>query len=195
MYGLPQSTEVNRVLPKIKVVEKFGLTGMDRSRFETKIHRIVISNEISGRTTNLTVGDITGFFILRVELSEMTCDQRLITMLFDLIPQKVIMMLECGPMCRPIVFHESLIEGNWFLKDDYCLRIDGIDLDGVWENMVIRIGEITIDGGNSLSSQIRMDEEKRNRAKEVAILEKKLASEKQPRKKKELFDRIRELRM
>ena len=43
--------------------------------------------------------------------------------------------------------------------------------------------------------QIRMDEEKRNRAKEIAILEKKLASEKQPRKKKELFDRIKELRM
>ena len=71
MYGLPQSTEVNRVLPKNKVVEKFGLTGKDRSMFETKIHRIVISNEVSGRTTNLTVGDITGFFILRVELSEM----------------------------------------------------------------------------------------------------------------------------
>ncbi|MBR1973412.1 MAG: DUF4391 domain-containing protein, partial [Candidatus Methanomethylophilaceae archaeon] len=69
MYGLPQSTEVNRVLPKNKVVEKFGLTGKDRSMFETKIHRIVISNEVSDRTTNLTVGDITGFFILRVELS------------------------------------------------------------------------------------------------------------------------------
>ena len=39
-----------------------------------------------------------------------------------------------------------------------------------------------------------MDEEKRNRAKEIVILEKKLASEKQPRKK-ELFDRIRVLKL
>ena len=124
----------------------------------------------------------------------MAYDQRLVTMLFDLIPQKVIMMLECGPMCCPIIFHESLIKGNWSLKGDYCLRVDGIDLDGVWENMVIQIGEIVIDGSNSLSSQIRMDEEKRNRAKEIAILEKELASEKQP-KKKELFDRIRVLKL
>ena len=60
--------------------------------------------------------------------------------------------------------------------------------------MIVQVGNIIIDIGNDLQTQIKVDDERKRREVEIAKLEKKLASEKQPRKKKELFDRIRMLK-
>ena len=47
-FGLPASTEVSRQLPKKAIIEKFGLTGKERTRFDSTIHRIIITNEETG---------------------------------------------------------------------------------------------------------------------------------------------------
>ena len=60
--------------------------------------------------------------------------------------------------------------------------------------MIVQVGNIIIDIGNDLQTQIKVDDERKRREVEIAKLEKKLASEKQPRNKKELFDRIRMLK-
>ena len=194
MYGLPESTVVNGIIPKKNIVYKFGLIGKDKTRFESSIHRITISHEISARTVNLIAGDISGFFILRVELYNELYDKGLVTSLFEFIPQNMVIVLECGPRCRPVVFQEVFVEGQWSLRDDFSLRIEGINLDHVWQNMIVQVGNIIIDEGNDLQTQIRVDDEWKRREAEIAKLEKKLALEKQPRKKKEIFDRIRELK-
>ena len=129
-----------------------------------------------------------------MELHSELYDKELIASLFEFIPQNMVIVLECGPRCRPVVFQEVLVEGQWSLRDDFSLKIEGINLDHVWQNMIVQVGNIIIDIGNDLQTQIKVDDERKRREVEIAKLEKKLASEKQPRKKKELFDRIRMLK-
>ena len=191
-FGLPPSTEVSRQLPKKVIFEKFGLSGKERIRFDSTIHRITISNEISPKTVNIPEGkDVKSVFVLKVELQDEDYDEKVISLLFKLIEQNVILVLESGIRYRPIVFREVLIQGEW--TQDLDLHLNGLDMDGVWEDLIKQIGNIVVLDGNDLDSQIIINEECRKRDLEIKRLEKKMASEKQPRRKRELYEQIRKL--
>ena len=66
-------------------------------------------------------------------------------------------------------------------------------LDKVWENIVVDIGGVSIADGNTLDEQIAADERRQKIEKEIAKLEKQARAEKQPKKKFELVQRIRQL--
>lgn len=66
-------------------------------------------------------------------------------------------------------------------------------LDKVWENIVVDIGEVSIADGNTLDEQIAADERRQRIEKEIAKLEKQARAEKQPKKKFELVQQIRQL--
>ena len=74
------------------------------------------------------------------------------------------------------------------------IPLTGLDLDAVWENIVATIGSITVQEGNTLTEQIAIDDERAKLIKQIELLEKKARSEKQPRKKLELFEKIKELK-
>ncbi len=192
-YGLPPSTETIAILAKSLVIDKYELKGDDRKGFDDMIHRITICNEISPTTVNIPPGEIKSIFVLKVELRKEECSPNILRMLFNLIGQKIIMVLECGVMCRPVIFHEVLIGGGWRPVSDFSLSLNGLDLDGVWANLVIQVGCIEVAEGNTLSEQVLIDEEKRKRTEKIEQLRKKMMFEKQPRKKRELFEKIRKL--
>ena len=193
-FGLPHSTEINSIISKKTIIDKFSLSGQERTRFDSSIHKIVISNEISPRTVNISSGNIKSIFILRAELREENCDPRVLSMLFNLINQRMIIVLQCGIRCKPVVFNDILIEGNWMLQSDLSLKLEGLDLDDIWKNLVIQIGNIKIEDGLCLSDQIRKNEEYKVAEVRIVELQKKMAAEKQPRKKKELFEQINKLK-
>lgn len=191
-FGLPQSTEISRQLPKKAIIEKFGLTGKERTRFDSTIHRIIITNEISPRTVNIPEGkDVKSIFVLKVELQDEGYDEKVISLLFRLIEQNMVLVLESGIRCRPIAFREVLIQGEWTQNLD--LDLNGLDMDDVWEDLIKQVGNIVVEEGNDLDSQIAIDEEFRKRDLEIKRLEKKMASEKQPRRKRELYSQLKEL--
>ena len=66
--------------------------------------------------------------------------------------------------------------------------------DDVWDNIVVQIGRIDVEGGNSLEEQIAVDEEREKIQKEIARLEALARKEKQPRKKFELVQKIHSLK-
>ena len=86
------------------------------------------------------------------------------------------------------------MQTQWRPDDQYSIELKGIDLDKVWENIVAQIGGITIADNNTLDEQIQLDESRQKLEKEIAKLEKLARSEKQPRKKFELVQRIKQLR-
>lgn len=106
----------------------------------------------------------------------------------------MVIVLQYGIRCKPVTSHDMLIEGEWILEPDCTLTLEGLDLDDVWENLVIQIGRIEIEEGNSLSEQISKDRVRKGREAQRAQLEKRMMAEEQPRKKRELFEQIKKLR-
>lgn len=129
-----------------------------------------------------------------VTLKRKEFDEKTIATLSKLIPQSILFVLECGNESKLAIYHTKLMQTKWKLSAEQKIELKGLNLDTVWENIVIAVGGIDIEQGKTLDEQIIIDEKRQKLEKEIAKLEKQARAEKQPKKKFELVQRIRGLR-
>ena len=196
MYGLPQRTETNKSLHKTKVFEKFDLTASQRDSFDADISRMVITHVIAESTIpTIKAGkEIFDFYVVTVQMKRKEYDAKNITLLTKLIPRKILFVLQYEEQARFAIYHTKLICSEWQQCDTLNVPLAGLDLDAVWENIVKSIGQIEIQEGNTLTEQIVADDTRAKLMKQIEQLEKKARAEKQPRKKLELFEKLKELK-
>ena len=195
MLGLPQNTELNKQLPKNAIYAKFQMNTAAKERIDRDISRIYIVNEVSASKVNLNEGtEVKSFYVVSVILKHKDYDEKNIITLSKLIPQNMVMVLEYENQAKLAVFHTKLMQTEWFEKEKLLLELKGLNLDTVWENIIVQIGGLTVEQGNSLEEQIAIDEQRNKLQKEIARLEKLARAEKQPKKKFELVQEINKLR-
>lgn len=198
MYGLPQSTIVKKQLPKKAIFAKFDLKPSQREGFDVDIARIDIVAVVNP-TTVPAIGEgaeIKEFYVLAVQLKQRDFDAKNIALLTKLIPRKIVFALHYEEEVQFAIYHTKLITSNWQLltPNSSFLTVQGLDLDVVWENIVKNIGSIEVEDGNTLKEQIREDDERAKILKQIEILDKKCRTEKQPRRKLEIFEQIKKLK-
>lgn len=194
MFNLPANTEVNRALPKKAIFTKFSLKTAQRDLFDKDISRLVISHEITSRTVPaLASGDISAIFVVTVLLKRKDYDHHNIELLTKLIPQRIVMALLLEDQVQFAIFNEKLFYTSWQSANEATLPLNGLNLDAAWQNLVTTIGDITIQEGNSLAEQILADAERKKLLKQIEALENKMRTTKQPRRKLELHERIKQL--
>ena len=74
----------------------------------------------------------------------------------------------CYPQRTPLDFgltflainHNKLIQSEWQPIDACTVSLKGLNLDAVWENIVVQVGNIDIECENSLDEQILIDEKR-----------------------------------
>ena len=103
-------------------------------------------------------------------------------------------VLEYENESRVAIYHGKLIQTEWKPTEAFSYALQGLDLDSVWNNLIIQIGNIQMDEGNSIDEQIAVDEQRAKLLKEIDRLEKLARAEKQPKKKFELVQQINQLR-
>lgn len=194
MLGLPKATEISQQLPKKTIFAKFGLKPAQREHFDDDISRMLIVNAISPTTipTLRKGSEVECIYVVEVMLKKPDYDPKNLLLLCGLIPQRMVFALRYADQLQLAISHTKLITGRWQNQEAVSLQLQGIDLDEVWDNLVIAIGEIGIEDDHSLEEQIAIDEAKRKLLKEIEQLEKKARNEKQPRKKLELFEELRD---
>ena len=134
------------------------------------------------------------FYVSLVTLKREHFDEKNIMLLTKLIHQNMIFTLAYGEMVRFAVVHEKLFVMDWEPMKDAALPLMGIDLDKVWEHLVMTIGGFEVMDGVTIEEQITINGEKQKVIKQIETLEKKLKVEKQPRKRYELYKQIVELK-
>ena len=196
MYGLPQRTEINKPLHKTKVFEKFDLTASQRDSFDADISRMFITHVVAESTipTIKAGNEIADFYIIEVSLKRREYAPKNIELLAKFIPRKILFVLHFEEQAQFAIHHTKLICSEWQQRDTLNVPLAGLDLDTVWENIVATIGSITVQEGNTLTEQIVIDDERAKLMKQIELLEKKARTEKQPRKKLELFEKLKELK-
>ena len=196
MYGLPISTERKQQLSKKAIYAKFDLKPSQRESFDTDIARMDIVAVVSPATVPaLGSGEeVTELYVLAVQMKRKDYDAKNILLLTRLISQKIVFALRYERQTQFAVFHTKLILSAWQLTEEAVLPHVGLNFDVVWENIVKDIGRIEVAGGNTLSGQIAEDDRKAKLLAQIATLERKLANEKQPRRKREYFEQIKKLK-
>jgi hypothetical protein len=196
MIGLPESTEMNRPLPKKAIFNRFKPAPAERHRFNAEIRRLAIVNEISTLTTNIATGENIGaFYVVLVSLREAECDKKNLGLLSKLIPQNMLFVLEYNDTARLAVCRAGrVIQSELKPLDEWKIKLTGLNLDAAWENIITQIGGVEITDGRSLDEQLAADDEREKLQQRIERLEKQARNEKQPRRKWELVEEVRRLR-
>lgn len=195
MLGLPKATELNKKLPKTAVYAKFQMNTAEKAKIDADISRITIVNEVSASKVNIAPGEkVQAFFVLQVVLKRREFNERTLIVLSKLIPQNMVLLLEYDSQAKLAVYHTKLLQTLWSDPDNLSLAIDGLNMDAVWENVIVQIGGIQVQEGNTLDQQLTQDDQKAKLEKEIARLKKQLWAEKQPKKKFELMKKINTLK-
>jgi len=196
MLGLPKATELSRPLPKKAIFDRFKLNPADRQRFDAEIRRLAIVHELSPVTTNIAAGEsVSVFYVVLVSLRDKECDKKNLLLLAKLIDQNMLFVLEYEGMARLAVCRTSkVVQSDWKPLDECDIRLAGLNLEAVWENLIVQIGGVEIAEGKTLDEQLAVDEEREKLLKKIDRLEKQARSEKQPRRKWELVGEIKDIK-
>ena len=196
MYGLPQTTEIRKQLPKKAIYARFDLKPSQRESFDVDIARIDIVSVVSTSTVPaLNVGtDVKEFYLLAVQLKRKEYDNKNIALLTKLIPQRMVFALRYEEQTQFAIYHTKLISSAWQDTEEATLPLSGLNLDTVWENIVTHIGEIEVTEGNTLAEQIKVEDVRTRLKSQIASLTHKLNKEKQFNRQMEINAEIKSLK-
>ena len=195
MLGLPKATELHKQLPKKAIYAKFQMNTAAKEKIDADISRITIANEISPAKVHIAEGEqVKTFFVVQVALKRKDFDERTIATISKLIPQNMMLVLECGEEAKLAIYHTKLMQTQWQPKDSFSIELKGLNLDAVWVNIIMQVGSVQIESGNTLDEQLLVDDKRQKLEKEIDRLEKQARKEKQPKKKFELAQQINKLK-
>lgn len=196
MLGLPQSTEVKRPLPKAQLYKRFDWKPSQRESFDDDVSRLDFVNCIAPRTLPAIAegAEVKEIFVIEVSLKNRDYDTKNIVHLAKSIPQRVIYLLRFEDEAMLAVYHSKLFTSPWQPLDSATVALSGLNLDAVWQSVVSSIGQFSVEHENSLTEQIKVDEERNKLLRQIAVLERQMNATKQPKRKRELFLELQKLK-
>lgn len=195
MFNLSPETQVKKIIYKNKIYSQYKdqLKGKKKEKFDSEIKTITITNELSEYTLGLPKTEkISSIFLIKIDLKTYDYTEENISLITKLFGQNIIYVLSYKDQFKLGVYKDALIIGPWKSADQIDLKIQGKNLEEVWENLIIQIGNIELKKDNNLDQQIIEDREKEKLEKLIKLTKKKLGKEVQAKKKYDLFKELRQ---
>ena len=207
MLSLSVSTEFNKRIPKQKFYENMEVSPAMKKAFVEQIKLIYWRNKLAVSTMNIAPGEtVTEIEVIELKLASPQLAEAVLKQIDKAIPYHILFILTYeGKAQAWIGYKEATASGNsafkvtryyhtdWMPEHELNPKIEGLNMDAVWENLIVQIGGIKIGQGKSLGEQIRIDDQKAKLQKEIEKLEKQARAEKQPKKKFELVQQVKVL--
>lgn len=208
MLGFPQTTEFNKRIPKQKFYENMEVSPALKRVFVEQIKLIHWRNKLAVSTMNIAPGEtVTEIEVIEIKLASPQLNETVLRQIDKEIPYHILFILSFdGKVQAWTGYKEAAGGGNkafkvnkyyhteWMPEHELNLKIEGLNMDAVWENLIIQVGGVELEQGNSLDEQIAVDERKEKLVKEIEKLEKQARNEKQPNKKFQLAQHVNMLK-
>ena len=211
MIGLPKTTEFNKRIPKQKFYENMDISPALKKVFVEQVRIIYWKNKIAASTTNLAAGnDVNELEVFEVRLSSPVLDDSLLRQIDKEIPYHILLLLEYeGKYQAWIGYKEAAASGNnafkvngyyhteWLTENELPLKLEGLNVDAVYENFVRQIAGDklkTETSGESLKESVARDEQKQALQKQIATLQAKIRKEKQLNKQIQMNTELKKLK-
>jgi hypothetical protein len=210
VLGLPKSTEFNKRIPKQKFYENLSVTPAMKRVFIDQIKVIYWRNKIAATTINLATGDtVTEVEVFEIKLASPQLDVSVLRQIDKEIPYHIIFLLECdGKYQAWTAYKETAASGSnafkvgtyyhteWMPEAELPLKVDGLNIDKVYENFVRQIaGDVLkTDSDESLKESVERDARKQLLEKQISALQVKVRKEKQLNKQVQLNTELKALK-
>ncbi len=210
MLGLPKTTKFNKQFPKQKFYGKLNVTPTLKRVFIDQIKVIYWRNKIATTTVNLAAGEtVTEIEVFEIKLSAPQLDVAVLKQIDKEIPYHILFLLEYeGKYQAWTAYKEAAATGSnafkvgtyyhtdWLPEGELPLKVDGLNIDKVYENFVRQIAgdALQTDSEESLKESVEKDERRRQLQKQIASLQTKVWKEKQLNKQVQLNGELKKLR-
>lgn len=210
MIGLPRSTEFNRRIPKRKFYEHIAVSPTLKRVFIDQIKVIYWRNKIAATTMNLAAGEtVTEIEIFEIRLNGQQLDESVLRQIDKDIPYHIVFLLEYdGKYQAWTAYKEVAASGNdafkvgtyyhtdWLEEAELPLKIDGLNIDKVYENLVRRIAgdALRAEKIESLKESVERDNQRQELQKQITVLQQKIRKEKQLNKQVQLNSELKKLK-
>ncbi len=197
MFSLPTPTEIKKQLPKKAIFAKCDLTAQQRNAIDADIARVDIVGFVSPDTIKTIAPgkEVSQFYIFTAQLKHKDYNRKSIELLFKAIPQRIILALQFEGQTQLAAYHTKLITAQWMPTEAVTISLSGLNLDSAWDNIVATIGSIDVAEGNSLTEQIRVDDQRAKTLAQIIALERQMRSTAQPRRQRELYAQIKNFKL
>ena len=198
MLQLPDSTKINIEIPTDKIISNLNLSDEQQMQFTTQIEKVVLLNKISAKTINTSEGsEVIEIEVFHISVATDSFDYKLLKFIDKAIPYHNIYIVENDAQYHLAVnyskddLHIQYIS-EW--NTEKSLNLYGLNLESVYNGIVRQIAgdKIFVQSGNlkcDIEESLRISKIQ----KEIARLEKLARAEKQPKKKFEYVQKIKEL--
>ncbi len=210
MIGLPRSTEFNRRIPKQKFYENLNVTSALKRVFIDQINTIWWRNKIAPATINIASGkEVTEIEVFELKLSASQLDESVLRLIDREIPYHILFLLEYEGKYQAWTAYKEAVESgknafkvgvyyhtDWMEEPGIMLRLDGLNMDQVYENFVRQIaGEILkIENEGSLKESVGRDAQRKQLEKQITVLQTKIRKEKQLNKQIQMNAEVKRLK-
>lgn len=201
MYNLPQSTIVNRVIPKKTFVNQLGANARIKDHFTNDVVRVEWLAKLAPSTINVADGkEVHEITIFLVPIKDENCPDDIFSFIDGMIPRHTLFILRWGDMtCLHLNYKEWMesstntdktfriaktYRSQWIKDTEISLSIEGLTMDAIYEVLVRQVaGERIIIQSESLREDVEKSTQREMLLKEIEVLKRKEAKERQPQKK------------
>lgn len=211
MLGFPVSTEFNKRIPKQKFYDNLDVSPTLRRVFVDQIRLVYRRNKLAASTLNIAAGEVVSEVeVFEVRLNAPKLDEAVLKQIDKEIPYHILFILTCDGKAQAWTgYKEAAASGSnafkvnryyhtdWMPEDELQLRIDGLNMDTVYESLVRQIAgdKLLSETGESLKESVQRDEQKKQLEKQIAALESKMRREKQLNRQMEINAELKKLRV
>lgn len=201
MYNLPQSTIVNRVIPKKTFVNQLGANARMKDHFTNDVVRVEWLAKLAPSTINVVDGkEVHEITIFLVPIKDENCPDDVFSFIDGMIPRHTLFILRWGDLtCLHLNYKEWMesskntdktfriaktYRSHWIKDTEISLSIEGLTMDAIYETLVRQVaGERIIIQSESLREDVEKSTQREMLLKEIEVLKRKEAKERQPQKK------------
>lgn len=207
MFGLPKSTEFNKRIPKQKFYENMSISSMLKKTFIEQVKSIYWTNKIAPSTISVGSGiEVTEIEVFEIKLNSNVVDEQLLRQIDKVIPYHILYLLEFQNQYQAWISYKEITNKankannyyhtNWLDAEDINLKLDGLNMDSVYENLVRQIAkeQLTKNNNESLKESIDRSEQKKQIQKEIEVLQAKIKKEKQLNRQMEMNTELKKLK-
>lgn len=211
MLGLPKTTEFNRRIQKTKFYENITITSSLKRLFVDYVKNIYWRNKIASTTVNLSEGQyVTEIEIFEINLNSPQVDIDLLKFIDSVIPYHILYILEFNGKYQAWIGYkvttniekkiskvDRYYHTNWLEEMELIVKLEGLNLDDVYENLVRQIAGDKLQSDNStesLKQSVERDKEIETLQKQIRILQNNIRKEKQLNKQIEMNTELKKLK-
>ena len=197
MIEFPVSTTIHKRLPKEAFYKRLTLSAALKDKFVTDVERIVIENSLSNRSLNLTSSsEIEEILMLSIALKNQEFDGKVVEAIARQNDHNLLFLLSCEGSQQLALFHNKLYRTPWMSADNIELKLNGLSLDEIWNSFIEQIAlyEEKAENADTLSIDERLALQEQITKLEKLIKKTEAAAwkEQQPKKKFELYTKLKE---